>query len=301
MSFLPGCMWHVTKETKHTEDALVWNVSAESWLKHRTSILQEILTFAKVWFNRKNESFSPWKGKSVGRKKKEKIIAGKIKPFLFFFFLFFPQCRTEEQLLCLLSIPAAMSRADSNPSELLPVPELPWLWVSHGRAQPAGSGRDCPHSSITSGWQGTNPAAADLLLPPDFRFIYLPLGFGTKVCWQENSLPDFLDVLCVTQLVPWLLPKKTPVLFVWREEINPFSANCHMVVSEPWTSILICQKGPWWWHSWMMKGIVLRCWKKQPVKMTGSLLCPKWQHLNTQYTQRWLSQGSVMICETNFY
>lgn len=118
MSFLPGCMWHVTKETKHTADALVWNVSAKSWLKHRTSILQEILTFAKVWFNRKNESFLPLKRKICGEgKKKGKIIAWKNQTIPVFFY-FSPNAEQKNSCLCLLSIPPAMSWADSSPGEL---------------------------------------------------------------------------------------------------------------------------------------------------------------------------------------
>lgn len=117
--------------------------------------------------------------------------------------------------------------------------------------------------------------------------------FLTRLSWHVSRKPRSHSHGCYL--------KKPPVLFIWREEINPINADCHMVVSKPWASILICRKGPWWWHSCTLKGIVLRCWKKQPVKMTGSLLCPKWQHLNTQYAQRRLSQESVMICETNFY
>lgn len=129
----------------------------------------------------KMSHFPPEKENLWGGKKGKKN--GLEKSNHSFFFNFSPNAEQRNSCLCLLSIPPAMSWANSNPGELLPAPELLWLWASHGRTQPAGSGRDCPHSSITLSWQGTNPAAADLFLPPDFSFIYLPLGFGAKVCF----------------------------------------------------------------------------------------------------------------------
>lgn len=296
MPFLPGCLWHVTKETKHTADVLVWNASVYNWLKCRTSIPLEILTFAKVWFGRKMSHFFLWTRKSMGREEKGRRIGWKNQAVPIFTFP--PQCRTEEQLP-----PSPEDPASHKQSSL----KSQWAAASNGAPMalsfPQSSAvarRDWPYSSsIPSQWE-TNPAASDLLLQFNFGFISVSV-LGQKFVLLENSSLAFLDSFAYHIVTPRAASfKKLYYLFEGRGK-KAINANCHMVVSKPCVSLLVCWNGQRWRHSRMLKGIVLRCWKKQPVKMTGFLLCPKRQHLNTQYAQRWLSQGSVMICETNFY
>lgn len=66
---------------------------------------------------------------------------------------------------------------------------------------PAGAERDSPHSSITSSRRGTNPAATDLLLQPNFGFISL-LVLGQKVCFTGNSSLAFLDTFACYTVTP---------------------------------------------------------------------------------------------------
>lgn len=215
--------------------------------------------------------------------------------------LFFSQCRTEEQLPPspedppsheLSSLKSQRATACAGAPAALGFLRMSWSQLGPGDAVLAAA-------SPQAGGEPTLPQATCFCSPIS---VLSPSWFSGKslFCWKIPHKP-FLIYLRVTRSLPGLLLWKKIVLFIWREEKNPVNANCHMVVSKPWASLLIRWNRPRWQHLRMLKGIVLTCWKKQPVKMTGSLLCPKWQHSNTQYAQRWLSRGSVMICETNFY
>lgn len=264
-----------------------WNTGL---LFHKNSWHLQKFGSAEKWV------ISPQKRKILGGgRKREKELLGKIKPFLFF--IFSSSGEQRNSCLCLLRIPPATSWAASNPSKLLPALGLLWLCASRGRAEPQlglggtilmeASPRACGEPALP---QTTFFCSPTSLLSPSHI-----LG-KTLFCWKIPHEP-FLIYMRVTQICYF----KKRVWFIWRErKKKPINANHHMVVLKLWASLFVCRDRPRWQHSCTVNGIVLRCWKKQ-LKMTGSLLCPKWQHLNTQYAQRWLSQGNVMICETNFY
>lgn len=212
MPFPPGCMWHVTKETKHAADALVWNVSAESWLKRRTSILQEILTFAKVWFGRKMSHFPPEKENLWGGKKREKELLGKNQttPILYF--------------LKQRNRGTAASVSWGSPQPWAEQPQIPasrcLRWSSRGfglpaaELIPAGAGRRRARGSVTSSRRGTNPAASDLLPQPNCGFISL-LDFGQKFVLLENSSRAFLDPFaCYTVTPKFATLKNSSIIYL---------------------------------------------------------------------------------------
>lgn len=138
--------------------------------------------------------FPPEKENLWGGKKREKKSLGKIKPFLFFFF---PPMQNRG---------TAASVSWGSPQPRAEQPQIPASRCLHRSSRgfgppaaelsPAGAGRDSPHSSITSSRRGTNPAATDLLLQPNFGFISL-LVLGQKVCFAGKFLTSLSWYLCV--------------------------------------------------------------------------------------------------------
>lgn len=112
--------------------------------------------------------------------------------------LYFPWCRTEEQLPLSPEDAPARRRAASSPSE------PPWLWAPSAELSPSW-GRGCrPRPSITLMW---GPAEPNLLLQPHVSFISHS-DFGPRLVLLGNSSLDFLDAFLWYAVTPRFAPLK---------------------------------------------------------------------------------------------
>lgn len=160
--------------------------------------------------------------------------------------LYFPWCRTEEQLPLSPEDAPARRRAASSPSE------PPWLWAPSAELSPSW-GRGCrPRPSITLMW---GPAEPNLLLQPHVSFISHS-DFGPRLVLLGNC--TFKEII--------LFIAGIHHTSVWKHQGSLLGHG---------DSTYGCQKR-----------LCRDAGKNNLLKMTGSLLGPKWQHLNTQYARR---------------